>query len=299
MLSFVPVGDSGVRKVISLMKVDPHLIYDVGLFDGGDTAYYLFRGYNVVAIDANPVMVEKARSRFAKEIQDKRLTLLNVGVSKESGTMEFWVSDVPEWSSFDRSIASRDGTRHKSVAVATAPFAQILEEYGVPHYLKIDIEGNDRLCVDALKGNTLPTYISVESECVGDTAVLSDDEATAMLVLLRDIGYRRFKLVNQWSGWSSVRSNGAAQLGLRLARKVARLKIRGLSGIADRFTDSRKTAALGFDFSFGSSGPWGEDVPGGWMSFDKAKATYLRERRTFFARKQASYSFWYDWHATY
>ena len=28
------------------------LIYDVGLFDGGDTAYYLFRGYNVVAIDA-------------------------------------------------------------------------------------------------------------------------------------------------------------------------------------------------------------------------------------------------------
>lgn len=51
------------------------LIYDVGLFDGGDTAYYLFRGYNVVAIDANPVMVERARLRFAKEIRDKRLTL--------------------------------------------------------------------------------------------------------------------------------------------------------------------------------------------------------------------------------
>lgn len=51
------------------------LIYDVGLFDGGDTAYYLFRGYNVVAIDANPVMVERARLRFAQEIRDKRLTL--------------------------------------------------------------------------------------------------------------------------------------------------------------------------------------------------------------------------------
>jgi FkbM family methyltransferase len=281
------------------MKVDSNLIYDVGLFDGADTAYYLFRGYNVVAIDANPVMVDKARLRFAREIQAGRLTLLNVGVSRDSGTMEFWVSDVPEWSSFDRSIASRDGTRHSAVAVATAPFGQILEQYGVPHYLKIDIEGNDRLCVDALKGTTIPKYISVESECVGDSGVLTDEEATAMLVLLKEIGYRRFKLVNQWSGWTSVRSNGAAQLGLRLARKVARLKIRGLSSIADRFTDSRKTAGLGFEFPFGSSGPWGEDVAGGWMTFEQARATYLRERHAFFARKQASYSFWYDWHATY
>jgi FkbM family methyltransferase len=280
------------------MKAQLKLIYDVGLFDGADTAYYLFRGFNVVAIDANPVMVDKASSRFAKEIQEGRLTLLNVGISREDGTMEFWVSDVPEWSSFDRAIASREGTRHTAVAVATKPFARVLEEHGVPHYLKIDIEGNDRLCVDALRGSTLPTYISVESECVGDKAVLSDEEALEMLTLLRDIGYRRFKLVNQWSGWTSVRANGTAQLGLRLARKVARLKVRGLSGIADRFTDSRKTAALGFDFAFGSSGPWGEDVPGGWMSFEQARSTYLRERHSFFARNQASYSFWYDWHAT-
>jgi FkbM family methyltransferase len=280
------------------MPARSNLIYDVGLFDGEDTAYYLFRGFNVVAIDANPVMVDKARSRFAWELQAGRLTLLNVGISQELGTTEFWVSDVAEWSSFDRQIASRDGTRHKSVSVSTAPFAHILQEHGIPHYLKIDIEGNDRLCVDALKGTELPTYVSVESECVGDSAVLSDEEATAMLVRLRDVGYRRFKLVNQWSGWSSVRSNGAAQFGMRLARKVARLKIRGLSGIADRFTDSRRTAGLGFNFAFGSSGPWGEDVPGGWMSFEDARSTYLRERHAFFACKQSSYSFWYDWHAT-
>jgi len=281
------------------MKIDPRLIYDVGLFDGGDTAYYLFRGYNVVAIDANPLMIDKARSRFAKEMEEGRLKLLNVGISKEAGTTEFWVSDVAEWSSFDRAIASRDGTRHTAVSVATEPFARILQRHGIPHYLKIDIEGNDSLCVEALRGITLPTYISVESECVGDSAVLSDDDATAMLVTLRDVGYRRFKLVNQWSGWTAVRSNGAAQLGLRLARKVARLKIRGVSAIADRFTDSRKTAALGYEFSFGSSGPWGEDVPGGWMSFEKARATYLRERRAFVAKGHSSYSFWYDWHATY
>ena len=35
-----------------MMEARSDLIYDVGLYDGGDTAYYLFRGYNVVAVDA-------------------------------------------------------------------------------------------------------------------------------------------------------------------------------------------------------------------------------------------------------
>jgi hypothetical protein len=71
------------------MKAHSNLIYDVGLFDGADTAYYLFRGFNVVAIDANPVMVDKARSRFAKEIQEGRLTLFNVGISRSPRGVEF------------------------------------------------------------------------------------------------------------------------------------------------------------------------------------------------------------------
>ncbi len=32
------------------MEGHPNLICSVGLFDGADTAYYLFRGYNVVAL---------------------------------------------------------------------------------------------------------------------------------------------------------------------------------------------------------------------------------------------------------
>jgi FkbM family methyltransferase len=283
------------------MEAHSDLIYDVGLFDGGDTAYYLYRGYNVVAVDANPLMVERAKLRFAKEVQAERLTLLNVGISRTPGTATFWISDRPEWSSFDRTIASRDGTAHRPVPVSIAPFSQILAEHGVPHYLKIDIEGNDKLCVEALRGTRLPRYISVESECVGDSALLSDEEAIAMLVLLRDVGYQRFKLVNQGGGWNSVRSNAAARFCMRLVTSAAqgRLQVRGLSDIADRFTDSARIAALGFVFSPGSSGPWGDDIPGGWMKFEKARSTYLRERRSIFSRGRALYSFWYDWHATY
>lgn len=278
-----------------------NLIYDVGLFDGADTAYYLFRGYNVVAIDANPLMIEKAKPRFFEEIQAKRLTLLNIGISKKPGTDVFWISDHPEWSSFDRTIASRNGTEHKSVPVPSVPFSQLLAEYGTPHYLKIDIEGNDRLCVEALRGMKLPRYISAEAECVGDSAVLADEEALAMLNLLRDVGFRRFKLVDQNRGWTPVRSTVPGRFCMRLLTSVGRgrLRVPGLCRIVDRFTDFARVEALGFAFSPGCSGPWGEDIPGDWMKFEKARSTYLRKRRSFFSQEHELWSFWHDWHATY
>jgi FkbM family methyltransferase len=278
----------------------PDLIYDIGLFDGEDTAYYLFRGYNVVAVDANPLMVERARSRFSKEIAAKRLTLVNAGISETEGTATFWVSDSPEWSSFDKSIASR-GKAHWPVPVPTVPFLQLLAEHGMPNYLKIDIEGNDRVCVDALRGRELPRYISMEAECFVDGRVVSDLQATANLELLREIGYRRFKLVNQ-NGWIPVGPNRAAYFVRHLFQSAARgrLRVRGLSRIAYRFTvPGRIAAASGFVLNPGSSGPWGDEISGDWMSFEKAKSVYLQARQLHYRRRVSPFSFWHDWHATY
>jgi hypothetical protein len=147
----------------------------------------------VVAIDANPLMIEPPEHGFVREIKAKWLMLVNVGISLTPGETTFWISDKSDRSSFHRAIASRDGTRHRPVSVAAVPFSDLLEEYSTPHYLKIDIEAtiNLRHCSHREK---LPKYISVESECVGDSEALSDEQAIAMLELLRDVGYRRFKL---------------------------------------------------------------------------------------------------------
>jgi FkbM family methyltransferase len=261
------------------------LIYDIGLLDGADTAYYLFRGYRVVAVDANPLMIEAAKVRFAKEIATKRLTLLNVGISETRGEATFWISNKPQWSSFDRALASRDGTGHRPISVPTAPFSELLAQYGVPYYLKIDIEGNDKLCVEALKGGMPPKYISAESE--GTEAILE---------LLRDVGYKRFKLVDQY-GLCPIRPR-AARFRARLIASLAhgRLRAIGLSRIAQKLTDEARIASLGFSFSPGCSGPWGDDIPGGWMKFQEAKDTYLKKRNSLGV---AANSFWCDWHATY
>src|SRR5262249_5480686 len=50
-------------------KYNPGLIYDVGMNNGDDTAYYLRRGFRVVAIEPNPALVATACERFRREIE--------------------------------------------------------------------------------------------------------------------------------------------------------------------------------------------------------------------------------------
>ena len=47
--------------------MDRSLVYDVGMNNGDDTAYYLHLGYRVVAIDADPTLIERAKLRFEQE----------------------------------------------------------------------------------------------------------------------------------------------------------------------------------------------------------------------------------------
>ncbi|MGI9657593.1 MAG: FkbM family methyltransferase [Gaiellaceae bacterium] len=164
----------------------PDLIYDVGFHNGIDTEHYLSKGYRVVAVEANPELVEAGKKRFAAEIDDGRLTLLGACIAAQTETTRFWVNDYQsEWSAFDRDLASRDGTTSHPVDVPGVTFDSILAEHGVPHYLKIDIEQSDLLCLQALQREDLPAYVSVEAHSL------------LYLAILASLGYDSFKCVDQ------------------------------------------------------------------------------------------------------
>ena len=278
-------------------------VYDVGMHDGTDTAFYLQQGYAVLAIEADPLLAALAVERFAAPIAAGQLQILNVGIAEDTGAATFWVCDDNSvWNSFDRTIASRNASRHHPVEIETRRFADILETFGVPDYLKIDIEGCDSLCVADLDRRVLPRFISVETECVGDDVTLTDSEATAMLTRLRDAGYTRFQLVSQedfrtvvfpdrWKGlrhlidsaaWGKLRAPGVAAIARRLSHR------------------GRLLARHSYEFACGGTGPWGPGLLGRWVNFETARATYLAIRSNYFANGATkSYSFWYDWHATY
>ena len=273
------------------------------MHDGADTAFYLHQGHAVVAIEADPTLAGAAAIRFSHAIRSGQLQVLNVGIAERKGTAAFWISDDNTvWNSFDVRIASRNGSRHHSIAIETWRFADVLSAFGVPEYLKIDIEGADALCIRDLHPDALPRFSSVESECVGDGERLADEEATRMLSLLRDAGYRRFKLVSQddfrtachpdrWSGLRRLVDSAA----------YGKLSRFGLKRFAEKGSTQGRLRRLngGYRFPVGSTGPWGDGLLGQWLNYEQARETYLALRAKFFSNAEAiAYAFWYDWHAT-
>lgn len=235
----------------------PALVIDVGMHNGDDTAYYLHRGYRVVAIEANPAWVVRGAQRFRAAIQAGRLRILPVGIAAERGTAEFFIAPgLDVLSSFHPGMAQRAGTPIERVSVTCAPIADILAEHGVPWYMKVDIEGNDSLCVAGLTSPTAPTYLSIE---------LDPQEGSGDVARLAALGYTRFKCVRQNDLREITAHNLPRQLALRRGAAASGLKggsLRLLRTINHRLVSRR----LGkWRFPAGSSGAFGPDLPGPWL----------------------------------
>lgn len=294
------------------MKKD--FIIDIGMHKGEDTGYYLMRGYNVLAVDADPAMIELAKKNFKNEYQKGQLQLLNAAISdKDGGTVTFNLSENTLWNSLKENIADRANLGKNAITVPTRTLTSLVAEYGAPYYCKIDIEGYDEVALQTLKTATeLPEYISVESECVAEGETISDEQALATLYRLKELGYSRFKLVDQTSlrvlnpdedlhtSSENILKFQKSNLALKVLRKVqSSLGMRG--DISQDNLNVRKDLEKQFNyfFSVGSSGPFGEDLAGNWLDFENAKKTLLKHRADYFKLENAvSYGFWCDWHAT-
>jgi len=256
------------------------LIFDVGLYDGNDTAYYLSQGYRVVAIEADPVLAERAQSRFCLEIEQSRLTLLNIGIGPKEGVMQFWICDaVREWNSFDKAVASRLGLDNHPVDVYCRPFRDILMEYGVPYYLKIDIENYDRYCIEAIDPGNRPQYVSLELSSFDD------------LIVLRQNGYNAFKLIHQSPRFGFSQFHATASIESVVRAVCEPLQEHRGSQVG------RKENREGMPP--GQSGPFGERTDGQWDNFEQAAYDLLT-----FVLGHSQYGnppdwfIWFDIHAT-
>ena len=124
MLVAAAAGSLAVSQQASEALVHQDLIYDVGMNNGDDTAYYLRRGFRVVAIEANTRLAKCAAERFRTQISSGQLRILNIGIAAEEGELPFWICETySEWSSLDREIASRDGCPHHEVMVPCRRFS--------------------------------------------------------------------------------------------------------------------------------------------------------------------------------
>ena len=252
-----------------------NLVYDVGFHNGDDSAYYLHCGYQVVAVEANPLLVEAGRQRFDAQIKSGQLKLLHCGISDQPGIADFWVHEAhSEWSSFMREFGCRDGGPCHAVPVECVPFRHILDAHGVPFYLKVDIEGHDEQCIENLDPEDLPEYVSVEF------GPLEHIDRLAAL------GYDAFKIVNQKNHNDPVtQSRSFDRVDQRLKRQLRKLLVK------------RKPVGAQSDgswiFPHGSSGPIGEEIAGSWLERDEAHSL-MHSHHTGQRRLQRG---WFDLHA--
>jgi FkbM family methyltransferase len=169
------------------------LIFDVGMDACEDTAFYLKKGFRVVAVEANPAACAIAAERFPAEIAAGRLTVLNRAISADGEALRFYVCRTNSaWSTAAPRLRDqwvREGAVFDEVTVDGLTGADLIRAHGVPHYAKIDIEGLDLACLQGFRAvSARPRYVSVEVD------FYAVDETIAEL---EGLGYTRFALVSQ------------------------------------------------------------------------------------------------------
>lgn len=224
------------------------LIYDIGMHRGEDTEFYLRKGFRVVAVEADPALASAARERFGAFLGDERLVIVE-GAIVEAGSgasVTFYKNDAhspwgtvrPQW--VERNLGLGAGST--PIEVRAVSIVEVLRRYGIPRYMKIDIEGCDLICVEALRAFAgRPDYLSLESDKTSLAAIRREIE------LLVELGYDAFQAVEQ----SAI----AQQVPPRNAREGS-------------YVDHR--------FALGSSGLFGLELEGPWMSAEDVVARYRR-----------------------
>ena len=266
-----------------------NLIIDVGAHNGDDTAYYLHLGYRVIAIEANPELTEDIKRRFPTEVEAGTLTVLNVGVAHRPCILPFCVSDDKTvLSSFDRALVETHSKNIRVVPVECTTLDTVIRSYGVPYYVKIDIEGYDHVAVDGLTHETRPQYVSCE---------LTHTEG--LIPKLYALGYRRFKLVNQ-STYTDATPVFDNEIGFRAMRKACGFApvLKRLVPNGVRVDFDKSVVCSSYAFPQGSSGPFAEGTFGRWWSREDAERRYERIRERYVTAGVPLEQCWFDVHAS-
>jgi FkbM family methyltransferase len=209
---------------------DDHYVIDVGMHDGADSLYYARRGFKVIAFEANPMLAQEGQDKFAGLGLD--ITVRNLAISDQAGQkVKFYVNNErSQWSSLKPDLGTRDGGATE-IEVSSCSLTDELAPLGDRiHMVKIDIEGYDYVALQQLA--LLPHK---------PTYVSVENGGIYFVNLMSEMGYDKFKFANQ--------------------------KYNTSQRIPPHSKHGRPTDQT---FLPHSSGPFGEDLPGRWLTKSEA-----------------------------
>lgn len=225
-------------------------IIDLGAHMGEDSDFYLRKGFKVIAIDASENLCNLISEKFKNHPNVNDFRIINCAITEmDNQVITFYQNENTVWGTIYESWNSRNkrlGTASVLKKVATKRLDSIIKneigENETIHYIKIDIEGAD---IEALKSlsnlKNKPSYISIESEKLEWNKLLEEFK------VFKDLGYNKFKVIDQSTIEQQMLPN-----------------------------PPKEGDYIDFKFTFGSSGLFGNELPGEWINEEEALNQYKK-----------------------
>jgi FkbM family methyltransferase len=164
-----------------------NLIFDIGANLGSTVKIFIRKSKKIVAFEPNKLLVNNLKEMFKHDnvIIDTR------ALSNKVGTKVFNVSNADSLSTFSEdwihnSRFSNTITWDTQIEVETTTLDNIIEEYGIPDYVKIDVEGYEYEVLSSLTKFLPDTLFAFE------WAEETKDKICLILEHVNNLGYRSF-----------------------------------------------------------------------------------------------------------
>lgn len=147
-----------------------NLVFDIGGYDGHKTAAFLHIAEKVVCCEPDPTNYKVLKTRFRHKKNKVFLENVALGAEEGIGTM-FLHHEASAFNTLNakfKEVTESDNLQkwnekikfQKSVPVKTTTLDKLISKFGLPYFIKIDVEGYE---LEVLKGLSKPVpFISIE-----------------------------------------------------------------------------------------------------------------------------------------
>lgn len=120
------------------------LVFDIGSNIGTTIEFFSHRANKVVGFEPNPTLFQRLKQRF----ENRNVILDPRGLSNEVGYKIFRIANADTISTFsddwvNNSRFTGDYIWNEGITVETTTLDSVIEQYGIPDYIKIDVEGHE------------------------------------------------------------------------------------------------------------------------------------------------------------